>query len=80
MIISVIKEIKNNENRVGLTPAGSEALIRAGHTVLVEKSAGVGSGFPDEAYIATGAEIVENTKELFDRADMIIKVKETITC
>ena len=55
MIISVIKEIKNNENRVGLTPAGSEALIRAGHTVLVEKSAGVGSGFPDEAYIATGA-------------------------
>ena len=78
MIISVIKEIKNNENRVGLTPAGSEALIRAGHTVLVEKSAGVGSGFPDEAYIATGAEIVENTKELFDRADMIVKVKEPL--
>ena len=78
MIISVIKEIKNNENRVGLTPAGSEALIRAGHTVLVEKSAGIGSGFPDEAYIATGAEIVENTKELFDRADMIIKVKEPL--
>ena len=78
MIISVIKEIKNNENRVGLTPAGSEALIRAGHTVLVEKSAGVGSGFPDEAYVATGAEIVENTKELFDRADMIIKVKEPL--
>lgn len=78
MIISVIKEIKNNENRVGLTPAGSEALIRAGHTVLVEKSAGIGSGFPDEAYIATGAEIVENTKELFDRADMIVKVKEPL--
>ena len=78
MIISVIKEIKNNENRVGLTPAGSEALIRSGHTVLVEKSAGVGSGFTDEAYIATGAQIVEDKKELFDRADMIIKVKEPL--
>ena len=78
MIISVIKEIKNNENRVGLTPAGSEALVRAGHTVLVEKSAGVGSGFTDEAYVATGAQIVEDKKELFDRADMIIKVKEPL--
>ena len=78
MIISVIKEIKNNENRVGLTPAGSEALVRAGHTVLVEKSAGVGSGFTDEAYMATGAQIVEDKKELFDRADMIIKVKEPL--
>ena len=72
MIISVIKEIKNNENRVGLTPAGSEALVRAGHTVLVEKSAGVGSGFTDEAYMATGAQIVEDKIELCDRADMII--------
>lgn len=78
MIISVIKEIKNNENRVGLTPAGSEALIRAGHTVLVEKSAGIGSGFTDEAYAATGAEIVADKKALFDRADMIIKVKEPL--
>lgn len=78
MIISVIKEIKNNENRVGLTPAGSEALIRAGHTVLVEKSAGIGSGFTDEDYAATGAEIVADKKALFDRADMIIKVKEPL--
>ena len=78
MIISVPKEIKNNENRVGLTPAGSEALVRAGHSVLIEKSAGIGSGFTDEAYVATGAEIVEDKKELFDRADMIIKVKEPL--
>ena len=78
MIISVIKEIKNNENRVGLTPAGSEALIRAGHTVLVEKSAGIGSGFSDESYIATGAEIIADKKALFDRADMIVKVKEPL--
>lgn len=78
MIISVAKEIKNNENRVGLTPAGSEALIKAGHTVLVENNAGIGSGFPNEAYTATGAEIVMDKKELFDRADMIIKVKEPL--
>lgn len=78
MIISVVKEIKNNENRVGLTPAGSEALIKAGHQVLVENNAGLGSGFPNEDYIATGAEIVFDKKELFDRADMIIKVKEPL--
>ncbi|MDQ0203959.1 alanine dehydrogenase [Pectinatus haikarae] len=78
MIISVIKEIKNNENRVGLTPAGSEALIKAGHTVLVEKSAGLVSGFSDESYSKTGAAITADKKELFDRADMIIKVKEPL--
>ena len=52
MIIGVAKEIKNNENRVGLTPAGTEALVKAGHQVLIEKSAGIGSGFTDDTYTA----------------------------
>lgn len=78
MIIGVAKEIKNNENRIGLTPAGSEALIRAGHTVLVEKNGGVGSGFSDESYIATGAKIIDDKKALFDQSDMIVKVKEPL--
>ena len=58
MIIGVAKEIKNNENRVGLTPAGTEALVKAGHKVLIEKDGGLGSGFTDENYKAVGAEIV----------------------
>ena len=78
MIVSVIKEIKNNENRVGLTPAGSEALVKAGHTVLIEKSAGIISGFSDESYSQTGAQIITDKKLLFDNADMIIKVKEPL--
>ncbi|GMA98914.1 alanine dehydrogenase [Pelosinus sp. IPA-1] len=78
MIIGVAKEIKNNESRVGLTPAGTEALYRAGHTVLVEKSAGIGSGFSDESYQETGGVIVADKKELFDKAEMIIKVKEPL--
>ncbi|SEP37432.1 alanine dehydrogenase [Propionispora vibrioides] len=76
MIIGVVKEIKNNENRVGLTPAGTEALCKAGHVVLVEKSAGVGSGFSDESYQKAGGTILADKKELFDKAEMIIKVKE----
>ena len=78
MIIGVAKEIKNNENRVGLTPAGTEALVKAGHTVLAEKNCGVGSGFDDESYKSVGAEILDDKKALFDRADMIIKVKEPL--
>lgn len=78
MIIGVVKEIKNNENRVGLTPAGSEALVKAGHTVLIEKTAGVGSGFSDDAYVATGAKIIDDKKALFDQSEMIIKVKEPL--
>lgn len=78
MIVGVAKEIKNNENRVGLTPAGTEALVKAGHTVLAEKNCGVGSGFDDESYKAVGAEILDDKKALFDRADMIIKVKEPL--
>lgn len=78
MIVGVAKEIKNNENRVGLTPAGTEAFVKAGHTVLVEKSAGIGSGFSDEQYTAVGGVVMEDKKALFDKADMIIKVKEPL--
>jgi alanine dehydrogenase len=78
MIIGVAKEIKNNENRVGLTPAGTQALHKAGHTVLIEKSAGVGSGFGDQDYQKAGGVILEDKQALFDKAEMIIKVKEPI--
>lgn len=78
MIIGVAKEIKNNENRVGLTPAGAEALVQAGHEVWLEKAAGIGSGFADEEYTAVGAKIEADKKALFDRSDMIIKVKDPL--
>ena len=78
MIIGVVKEIKNNENRVGLTPAGASDLCKAGHTVLMELGAGFGSGFSDESYVKVGASIVDDKKALFDRSEMIIKVKEPI--
>lgn len=78
MIVGVAKEIKNNENRVGLTPAGTETLRKAGHTVLVEQGAGVGSGFSDESYVKAGGEIIADKKALFDKSEMIIKVKEPL--
>lgn len=78
MIIGVPKEIKSNENRVALAPSGVEALKQHGHTVLIETNAGKGSGFSDDSYVAAGAEIVATAKEVFDRADMIMKVKEPI--
>ena len=78
MIVGVIKEIKNNERRVGMTPAGVEALSRAGHKVLVEQNAGVGSGFTDADYSSVGAEIIADKKSIFDRSDMIVKVKEPL--
>jgi len=78
MIIGVVKEIKNNENRVGLTPAGAADLCKAGHTVLMEQGAGFGSGFSDESYVKVGASIIADKKNLFDRSEMIIKVKEPI--
>ncbi len=78
MVIGVSKEIKNNENRVGLTPAGADALVKAGHKVLIEKGAGIGSGFEDEDYSATGAEIVADKKKIFDDSELIIKVKEPL--
>lgn len=78
MIIGVAKEIKSNENRVALIPAGAEALNQAGHHVLVERTAGMGSGFADDAYVAAGAEVVAEADEVWKRADMIVKVKEPI--
>ena len=78
MIIGVSKEIKNNENRVGLTPAGADALVKAGHKVLVEASVGIGSGFSDDAYKSVGADIIADKKKIFDAAEMIIKVKEPL--
>ena len=71
MIIGVPKEIKNNENRVGLTPAGAYVLTSHGHTVLVEQGAGAGSSFTDQDYVAAGGIILEEKRELFDRAEMI---------
>jgi len=76
VIIGVPKEIKNNEFRVGLTPGSVREFVRAGHAVLVEQSAGVGSSFPDDQYVAAGAEIVATADEVFARAEMIVKVKE----
>lgn len=78
MRIGCPKEIKAQEGRVGLTPAGVDALIRAGHTVYIERSAGVNSGFLDEEYVAVGAQILEKASEVYDAADMIIKVKEPL--
>jgi alanine dehydrogenase len=78
MIIGVPKEIKANENRVALVPGGAEALVHVGHTVLVERNAGVGSGFEDANYTVFGAQIVDTAAEVWKRADMIMKVKEPI--
>ncbi len=78
MIIGVPKEIKNNENRVALTPAGVQELVKFNHKLYVQASAGVGSGFADDAYRAAGAEILPTIEEVYGVADMIIKVKEPI--
>lgn len=78
MIVGILKEIKSEENRVSMTPAGAEVMIHNGHTVLVEKNAGQGSGFLDEAYIKAGAEIVDTPEEIFARADMVMHVKEPL--
>lgn len=76
MIVGVLKEIKAEENRVCMTPAGVEVLKNNGHAVLVEQSAGIGSGFVDEAYVRAGAEIVGASAEIYGRADMVMHVKE----
>ncbi len=78
MIIGVPKEIKNNENRVALTPAGVQELKKNGHDVYVQSTAGVGSGFIDEEYITAGAKILDTIEAIYDIAEMIIKVKEPI--
>ncbi len=76
MIVGVVKEIKAHEYRVGMIPSGAAALALAGHRVLIERSAGVGSGFSDEDYAASGAEIVGSPTDVFASADMVVKVKE----
>ena len=76
MLIGVPKEIKNNEFRIGLTPAGVKEIVHHGHQVMVQQNGGLAIGFDDEQYASVGAEIVASAEEIFSRADMIIKVKE----
>src|SRR5438128_10774501 len=78
MTIGIPKEIKEQEQRVGLLPSTAQTLVGHGHTVLMQRNAGVGSGYPDEEYVKAGAQIVESAEEIFRRADMIVKVKETL--
>ena len=78
MIIGVPKEIKEQEHRVGLIPSTAITLTRRGHTVLVQKSAGVGSGYPDEDYVEAGAKMIDTAEEVFAQAEMIVKVKEPL--
>jgi alanine dehydrogenase len=78
MIVGVLKEIKAEENRVCMTPAGVEVMRQNGHTVLVEKNAGKGSGFNDRAYTDAGAEIIDQPEEIFKRATMVMHVKEPL--
>ena len=78
MIIGIPKEIKNNENRVALTPAGAKELVKRGHTVYVQHTAGINSGFADDAYVAAGARILPSIEDVYGIAEMIVKVKEPI--
>ena len=78
MIIGIPKEIKNNENRVALTPAGAKELVKKGHTVYVQHTAGENSGFPDAAYEQAGAQILPSINDVYQIAEMIVKVKEPI--
>lgn len=78
MIIGVPKEIKNNENRVAVTPAGVSEFVRHGHTVYVQSTAGEGSGFSNEEYVEAGAQLLPTIEEVYAIADMIVKVKEPI--
>jgi len=76
MIVGILKEIKIAENRVCMTPEGVEVMVHNKHQLLVEKNAGKGSGFSDEQYVQAGATIIDTPKEIFDRADMVMHVKE----
>lgn len=78
MIIGVPKEIKNNENRVAITPAGVASFVGTGHRVLIENEAGIGSNFTNEDYVKAGAEIVETAADVWAQAEMVIKVKEPL--
>ncbi len=76
MIVGIPKEIKNNENRVGIVPVGVKELVKNGHEVVVEKNAGVGSGITDEEYTSADATILDSAEEVWKKSDMIMKVKE----
>ena len=78
MIIGVPKEIKDNEDRVGLTPAGVKELIKSGHQVYVQTTAGEGSGISDEQYETSGAQILPDIATIYQNAEMVVKVKEPI--
>jgi len=78
MIIGVPREIKNSENRVAMVPSGVKTLIQAGHQILIQKGAGLGSGILDQEYASTGAEIVSTNQDVFNKAEMILKVKEPL--
>ncbi len=80
MNIGIPKEIKDNESRVAITPAGVDSLVKAGHRVLLETNAGIGSGFRDADYTACGAEIAATAPEVYGNTEMIVKVKEPIRC
>ena len=78
MIVGVPTEVKDHEYRVSLTPSGAAQLRGSGHTVIVQRGAGVGSGFPDEEYLAAGAELADGAKAIWAAADLVVKVKEPI--
>ncbi len=78
MRIGCVKEIKNNEFRVGMTPDNAKSYVNAGHEVLVEVGAGLGSGFTDEEYVAAGAKMIDSAKEVWDSVEMMVKVKEPL--
>jgi alanine dehydrogenase len=78
MKVGILKEIKTEENRVCMTPAGVEVMIANGHKLLVEKGAGSGSGFEDAAYIEAGAEMIATAREIYERSDMVMHVKEPL--
>ncbi|GCB35897.1 hypothetical protein KGMB02408_28420 [Bacteroides faecalis] len=78
MIIGVPKEIKNNENRVGMTPSGVAELVKRGHQVYIQHTAGINSGFSDEAYLSVGAQILPAIEDIHSISEMIVKVKEPI--
>jgi len=79
MIIGIPKEIKESEYRVGMVPAGVEQIKKLGHRVLIEKSAGIGTGISDNEYEIIGAEIIPTAKEIYEKSDMIIKIKEPLS-
>ena len=78
MKIGIPKEIKNNESRIGMTPGGVFELVKNNHEVFIQSTAGINSGFLDEAYIIAGATILDTIEEIYAIADMIVKVKEPI--